>query len=50
MRATLIFVQSPTKSCRRAFSSPVSLFLASIVYAAALAYCLAAYAAAEFPE
>ena len=28
----------------------MSLFLASIVYAAALAYCLAAYAAAEFPE
>ncbi len=46
----MIVGQSPIMSYRQAFSSPVSLFLASIVYAAALAYCLAAYAAVEWAE
>lgn len=50
MKATLILGQSPRVSFRQAFSSPVSLFFVSIVYAAALAYCLAAYAAVEWAE
>lgn len=50
MHATLIVGQSTKISYRQAFSSPVSLFLASIVYAATLAYCLAAYAAVEWAE
>ena len=50
MHATMIVRQSPMMPYRQAFSSPVLLFLSSIAYAAALAYCLAAYAAVEFPE
>ena len=50
MRATLISVPPPTTSCRQTFSSPVSLFLSSIIYAGVLTYCLAAYAAVEWAE
>ena len=50
MHAILIFVQSPTKSCRQAFSSPVSLFLASIACALARAYCYVAHTTAQWAE
>lgn len=50
MQTTLIVAPSATKVCRTIFSSPVSLFLSSIVYAAVLTYCLAVYAAVEWAE
>jgi hypothetical protein len=50
MHATLIVGQSPIMAYRQAFSSPVSLFLASIAYVADLACCPAVYAAIKWAE
>lgn len=50
MHVILIAAQSPTKSCHQAFSALMLLFLATIAYLVALAYCPTAHAAVKWTE